>query len=50
MLGESAVTLLATNRGEKTGVPGGFWTPATAMGDKLIDALRAHAGLTFDVV
>ncbi len=50
MLGESAVTLLATSRGEKTGVPGGFWTPATAMGDKLIAALRAHAGVTFDVV
>ena len=50
MLGESAVTLLSTSRGEKTGVPGGFWTPATAMGDKLIDALRSHAGVTFDVL
>lgn len=49
MLGEAAVTLLATNRGEKTGVPGGFWTPATAMGDRLVDALRTHAGLTFEV-
>ena len=50
MLAESATTLLATNRGEKTGTPGGFWTPATAMGDRLIDSLVAHAGLTFEVL
>ena len=50
MLAESATTLLATNRGEKTGTPGGFWTPATAMGDRLIAALVDHAGLTFDVL
>ena len=28
-------------------VPGGFWTPATILGDRLIDRLQAHAGLTF---
>ena len=28
---------------------GGFWTPATAMGDKLIDRLTKHAGMTFEV-
>ena len=28
-------------------VPGGFWTPATLMGDKLIERLQADAGLTF---
>lgn len=28
---------------------GGFWTPATVMGDKLIKRLKAHAGLTFDI-
>ncbi|MEM7286982.1 MAG: saccharopine dehydrogenase NADP-binding domain-containing protein [Actinomycetota bacterium] len=50
MLGESATTLLTTNRGAKTGTPGGFWTPATAMGDRLIAALEAEAGLTFDVL
>ena len=50
MLAESATTLLATNRGEKTGTPGGFWTPATAMGDRLIEALEANAGLTFEVL
>ena len=50
MLAESATTLLATNRGEKTGTPGGFWTPATAMGDRLIEALERDAGLTFEVL
>lgn len=29
-------------------VAGGFWTPATVLGDKLIDRLVAHAGLTFE--
>jgi short subunit dehydrogenase-like uncharacterized protein len=29
-------------------VPGGFWTPATILGDRLIDRLQAHAGLTFE--
>ena len=47
ILAESATTLLATS-GEQTG--GGFWTPATAMGDALIDALIDHAGLTFEVL
>ena len=28
---------------------GGFWTPATLMGDKLIKRLQAHAGLTFEL-
>ncbi len=31
----------------KSGLKGGFWTSATAMGDKLIDRLEKHAGLTF---
>lgn len=50
MLAESAVVLMQTNRGEKTGVPGGFWTPSTALGDRLITALEAHAGLMFEVL
>ncbi|GGB76047.1 saccharopine dehydrogenase family protein [Blastomonas aquatica] len=29
-------------------VAGGFWTPATILGDSLIERLRAHAGLTFE--
>ncbi|MGJ8562944.1 MAG: saccharopine dehydrogenase family protein [Alphaproteobacteria bacterium] len=28
---------------------GGFWTPASLMGDKLIKRLKAHAGLTFTI-
>ncbi len=44
MLGESALVLLDLPANE---TPGGFWTPATAMGDRLIDALEAEAGLRF---
>lgn len=31
-------------------VKGGFWTPASAMGNKLIDRLQSSAGLTFEVL
>ena len=31
-------------------VAGGFWTPAAAMGERLIARLEAHAGLHFEVV
>jgi short subunit dehydrogenase-like uncharacterized protein len=34
----------------KTEKPGGFWTPSTLGGDKLLARLREHAGLTFSVV
>ena len=34
----------------KDDVGGGFWTPAAAMGDKLLTRLEAHAGLSFEVV
>lgn len=47
MLGEAAVCLLERSRDV---TPGGFWTPATAMGDALIEQLVAHAGLEFAVV
>lgn len=30
-------------------VDGGFWTPATLMGDKLIKRLTDHSGLTFEL-
>jgi short subunit dehydrogenase-like uncharacterized protein len=33
-----------------SGPKGGFWTPATAFGEPLIERLVAHAGLTFDVL
>jgi short subunit dehydrogenase-like uncharacterized protein len=34
----------------ESGRKGGFWTPATMFGDRLIERLVEHAGLTFDVV
>ncbi len=30
--------------------PGGFWTPATMFGERLLDRLQAHAGLTFELL
>ena len=47
MLGEAAVTLL---RRSQSDVAGGFWTPATALGDSYIAALEANAGLSFEVI
>lgn len=46
MLGEAALCLVA---GE-AGVGGGHWTPASAMGQALIDRLESHAGVTFSVL
>lgn len=34
----------------KDDVGGGFWTPASAMGEKLIARLEDHSGLSFEVV
>lgn len=48
MLGESAVCLF--KEVSKSSLPGGFWTPATAMGEKLIDRLTKNAGLSFEVI
>lgn len=42
-----AAACLARDVPESTA--GGFWTPATLMGDKLITRLQAHAGLTFEL-
>ncbi|MEP1125691.1 MAG: saccharopine dehydrogenase NADP-binding domain-containing protein [Ilumatobacter sp.] len=44
ILAEAATTLASSE------VAGGFWTPATALGDPFVDALVEHAGLTFEVV
>lgn len=46
MLSQAAVCL-AKDIPEDT--PGGFWTPATLLGDRLIERLRADAGLTFEL-
>lgn len=47
MLGEAAAALLDLSPDDRTG---GFWTPATALGDALIERLEAHAGIRFDVI
>jgi short subunit dehydrogenase-like uncharacterized protein len=48
MLGEAAACLaLDVSKSDK---PGGFWTPATALGDKLVARLTKHAGLTFETL
>ena len=46
MLGEAAVCL-ARDVGDK---PGGFWTPASLMGDPLLARLQSHAGLKFELL
>ena len=46
MISEAAICL--SELGDDVG--GGFWTPASAMGAALIERLREHAGLTFEMV
>jgi len=46
MLGEAAVCLAK----DKLEVGGGCWTPASAMGGKLVQRLVHNAGLTFEVI
>lgn len=47
MLGEAAAALVELDPAE---VGGGFWTPSTAFGDRLVERLEAHAGLRFSVL
>lgn len=47
MFGEAAAALVDLGSSE---LPGGFWTPASALGDALVERLEAHAGVRFDVV
>lgn len=48
MLGEAAICLaFEVPRADRAG---GFWTPASALGEKLLERLRANAGLTFDLL
>ena len=46
MLAESAICLA---KDFDKNLPGGFWTPSTAMGDHLLNRLRENAGLTFEL-
>ena len=46
MISEAAVAL---SKLPKQDLPGGFWTPATALGETLLQRLQANAGLQFAV-
>jgi short subunit dehydrogenase-like uncharacterized protein len=48
MLGQAAACLALDCA--DGGRPGGFWTPATMFGDRLVERLTARAGLTFEVL
>ncbi len=47
MLGESAVSLARDS--EHLTVGGGFWTPASCMGQRLIGRLKQNAGMSFEI-
>lgn len=49
MLGQAGVCL-AKDIGGKDNKAGGFWTPATIFGERLIGRLQTHSGLTFEVL
>lgn len=48
MLAQSALCLVQDI--SKESVAGGFWTPASAMGNSLLSRLETYAGLSFEVV
>lgn len=48
MLGESAVCLARDS--QPRAMPGGFWTPASAMGSQLIERLCQNAGMNFRLI
>ena len=48
MLGQAGVCLVQDVA--KSDCPGGFWTPATIFGQRLIARLQADSGLTFEVL
>lgn len=48
MLAQAAACLAKDIDSEQ--IKGGFWTPASAMGQKLLERLEADAGLTFSLV
>jgi short subunit dehydrogenase-like uncharacterized protein len=39
--------VLSLDRGRER-APGGFWTPASLLGDRLVERLVAHAGVRFE--
>jgi len=48
MLGQAAACLAGDVAKKK--VAGGFWTPASIFGDRIIERLQAHAGLRFELL
>jgi short subunit dehydrogenase-like uncharacterized protein len=48
MLGQAAACLAQDVSKQK--VHGGFWTPATIFGDRLIERLQQHSGVKFEVL
>ncbi len=48
MLGQAAACLAKDI--SKKQVAGGFWTPASIFGDRIVERLQAHSGLTFEVL
>ena len=48
MLAQAAISLRLEVSGSE--LPGGFWTPATAFGDKLFARLQSQAGISFEVL
>ena len=48
MLSQAALCLAQDISKDEIG--GGFWTPASAMGDKLLERLEEYAGLSFEVI
>jgi short subunit dehydrogenase-like uncharacterized protein len=46
---EAALQLLRV-RATRAATKGGFYTPATLLGNELIEQLRLHAGMTFEVL
>lgn len=48
MLGQAGACLAQdVGKGDR---PGGFWTPATIFGERLVERLQADAGLTFEIL
>ena len=48
MLGQAAACLALDLGHDRK--QGGFWTPATLLGDRLVERLRSHSGVTFEVL
>jgi short subunit dehydrogenase-like uncharacterized protein len=47
MLGQAAICLARDI--PQTEKSGGFWTPSTVLGQRLLERLQAHAGITFEL-